>query len=1160
MRRLFVCASIGLLVCSHPAATTTTPPASVVQAGGARELLAQADALRAQGTKISLEASIERYALAAKAARASGFREIEARALLGRGIAMNWLGRETQALPFLTEARTGLAAVGDRAGEAEALTFYADVLRHHQKNAEAVAALKEAIRLARLAGDRRVEGLAWSTLGWTGELEDRSHTVANRRAALETAIKIQRELPDKHDLSMSLSGLGLAIQGADGPKAAIPYYEEARAVATEGKSPRAMGQAISLLGFAYSQLGEADKAIAFYRESLPPTQAAGYLAQEPYTRDGLARLLYSRGRARETLAEFREVLRIRQELDDRQALGFAWHNVGVLSSILGDPAEAMVCFGKALEIHRANKDTREEATTLLAIGSEERKSGNPRAALARTETALALYRELKDDPRERAALGDMGLSLAALGRYREAIEAYESVLRLAQTPESPTGDAGTLRLLGRLQALLGERRLATTNLERAVDIAEKAKQAAEATVALTELARVQLDAGEPAVARELLERARVRVRATDIPMIEARVFDALAELALKTNRPDEALTLLDQSMQARRRGGTQLDEAVVFLNMGRAHRARGETAAAGDWYRRALTSSRTSSTAETEALALVELMHLAAQQGQGPVAVFHGKQAISRFQEARANLGQRDITLQRAYVDARAQVYRDLAGILIADGRLLEAQQVLDLLKEQEFRDYVRRQGPGAGPGQSVDLTPAESASVSIVSNMIARIAAIGRERGELLTKKNRTPVEESRLAEVDGLLTVQNEEFARFMRDLTARLEPTGQTAVRLAEWKNAQSLMETLRTLGTGTVAVYTLVSRDEYYVMLVTPDARVKGSFAITAANLNQKVMAFRQALENPRVDPRPLAQELYKILLAPIAPALEHARAQTLMWSLDGALRYVSVAALHDGKQYLAEKYRSVLFTSASTASLSDLSSPRWTGVGAGVSRAAGEFSALPAVPDELRAIFRGQGGSTRGLLDGPVLLDEAFTADAFRATLRERRPVVHVATHFQFRPGNETDSFLLLGDGTRMTLAEVNSAPNIFGGVELLALSACNTAVGDNNASGAEVEGFAVMAQQQGAKAVLASLWSVADASTRSFMEAFYRARLRGRTSKAQALREAQLALLRGSGRSQAAPARGLTNPATGQDFVPPGGAPYAHPYYWAPFILMGNWR
>src|SRR5258708_29809233 len=109
----------------------------------------------------------------------------------------------------------------------------------------------------------------------------------------------------------------------------------------------------------------------------------------------------------------------------------------------------------------------------------------------------------------------------------------------------------------------------------------------------------------------------------------------------------------------------------------------------------------------------------------------------------------------------------------------------------------------------------------------------------------------------------------------------------------------MADLRELGAGVVALYTVLVPKRYRVMLITADARKAAETAIDAEDLGRRIVAFRQALQNPSVDPRPLAQDLYRILVGPIRHDLEQAGAKTLMWSLDGILRYVPVAALHDG---------------------------------------------------------------------------------------------------------------------------------------------------------------------------------------------------------------------------------------------------------------------
>jgi CHAT domain-containing protein len=246
-----------------------------------------------------------------------------------------------------------------------------------------------------------------------------------------------------------------------------------------------------------------------------------------------------------------------------------------------------------------------------------------------------------------------------------------------------------------------------------------------------------------------------------------------------------------------------------------------------------------------------------------------------------------------------------------------------------------------------------------------------------------------------------------------------------------------------------------------------------------------------------------------------------------------------------------------------------------------------------VPTELRGIIRDTTDAPSGVLAGTIRLDEAFTEATMATALRHGYPVVHIASHFHLHPGNNTASFLLLGDGSHLSLAQLQKKATLFHGVELLTLSACDTAMGDLTATGTEIDGFAMQAQQQGAKAVVASLWPVADTSTKDLMQRFYRLRERQPgLPKVEALRQAQLALLHGVGEegpglqvaarrapleadeaaSEATGARALRgeperqgqgtcgNETVHRPYRPSAQTPYAHPYYWAPFILIGNWK
>jgi len=268
----------------------------------------------------------------------------------------------------------------------------------------------------------------------------------------------------------------------------------------------------------------------------------------------------------------------------------------------------------------------------------------------------------------------------------------------------------------------------------------------------------------------------------------------------------------------------------------------------------------------------------------------------------------------------------------------------------------------------------------------------------------------------------------------------------------------------------------------------------------------------------------------------------------MWSLDDVLRYVPIGALFDGKEYLIQRFRISVFTSASLARLTSPPDHGWKWAGFGVTK-----PDLPAVEAELNGIGR--------ILEGPKLLDDDFTESALHDTLIAPPPVVHIASHFTLAPGDYSHSFLMLGGGHKLTLDKLQGFR--FTGVQLLTLSACETGMGGSGRrTGAEVESFGAAAQKLGAKAVIASLWPVDDRSTSLLMQEFYRIRESSAgVTKAEALQRAQIRLLNGDVK----PGPGelsarSTAPTRGASFRPDPNAPYAHPFYWAPFFLIGNWQ
>jgi len=315
----------------------------------------------------------------------------------------------------------------------------------------------------------------------------------------------------------------------------------------------------------------------------------------------------------------------------------------------------------------------------------------------------------------------------------------------------------------------------------------------------------------------------------------------------------------------------------------------------------------------------------------------------------------------------------------------------------------------------------------------------------------------------------------------------------------------------------------------------------------------------------------AHRLYDWLVAPITGEIAGARVQTIAWSLEGALRYIPINVLYDGQEYFIERYANVIFTPADMTGLEEKPEVgAWKALGLGVSKPyQSDLNPLPAVPNELRTIVRDQRDQeSHGPLPGRILLDDAFTEQAMEQQLQQHFPLVHIASHFVV--GMTTDeSYLLLagektGDtaGYQLRLSDVETMNGLtFDKTALLSLSACDTAMSKAEADGKEVDSLASIGRERGAQAVLASLWDVNDASTGQMMADFYGrwADGGGNVTKAEALREAQLDLLQGKLRPQSSASdRGIVVESEPSKQGGPVG--YQHPFYWAPFVLMGNWQ
>jgi CHAT domain-containing protein len=688
-------------------------------------------------------------------------------------------------------------------------------------------------------------------------------------------------------------------------------------------------------------------------------------------------------------------------------------------------------------------------------------------------------------------------------------------------------------------------------------------------VSLNTLARIYLASGETDRALELLKQAHallLRLKGPDHPDSIASLGESAAAYCLKGDY-QRALSLAGRAYE-----GFSEIFGEEHPNTIRALRNFGMITFRAQDFRQAQDRLRKAQEAgervlgpfhPDSALNADYLSRALEKSGDLTEAVFYARVSVEAAQRQRRAQRSLEERLQKSFLAAVDDRYQHLGSLLIKTGHPEDAQEVLRMLKEEEL-DAVIGLAPPLQPETAQSVTPLQE-----YARKGEAIATLAREQRNLQDKRRKEGLSEGereRLAFLGKEITAANTAFREFMRNLPSLLQGADAAAhLDAARLANLESLRATLRSLGQGSVLIHTLSVDDALYVFLTTPNVLLVRSSPVGREELGQHVETLYRLLRNPSKDPRQAAEKLYNLLITPIADELRGAGAQTLMFSLDGSLRYIPMAALHDGERWLVESYTIAMFNEASRNNMEHSSMYEADAVALGVTKALAGFDPLPSVKEEIEGIIRSEKSKT-GILPGTGLLDEAFTVDSLKDSLLSSASVIHIASHFQFRAAAPGQSFLLLGNGDPLFMSDldVDSGFN-FEDVDQLTLSACDTASGVGKGYGREVEGFGALAQSRGARSVLATLWPVDDASTGRLMREFYRLRFLEKENKAQALRQAQVNLMRNRStpEKEGAISRGrslfLVN---GEQTATPAwtGSGYSHPYYWAPFVLMGNWK
>jgi CHAT domain-containing protein/Tfp pilus assembly protein PilF len=908
----------------------------------------------------------------------------------------------------------------------------------------------------------------------------------------------------------------------------------------------------------------ANQEIARANRDLEKARSAHDLGVEARALRSLANGYNGIGQPQRALELLTQSLNLSREIKDRGGEATTLTAIGETYWSLGDSQKAMDFYTQALPIEHELGDRAGEAVALSDIGEFYAETGKPEKAVEFLNQALTLEREAADRADEAMTLNNIAAVFADTGQPEKALQFYHQALNLERALAHRSDEAITLHAIGVLCASMGQPRKALQLYDQAISLERRAGDRRAEGNTLAEIGGAHLELHHLGKALALYTEALRMQRSIGDRRREAMTLTNIGAVYFFMGQPRRARAFYNLALPLENEADDQVTKAYTLWGL-----ALLEGDAALPTYLAALSIARSANALDLQGSINSSLMNYFRQRNRVGMAIFFGKQAVNSYQQIRNNIGGADTEMATAFVQSKSESYRQLADLLAEQNRLGEAEQVLDLLKEQELRETVR--GGIHAKDSSTSNLPASESDSSAATELetqepIARkMVALSEERDGLQAKAKRTAAEQSRLEQLNADVAAANASIRRFF-DITL-FQELGATESANAEVSHyaeeSSSIRSELSHLPPRTVAVYTLVTDQHAYLIVITPTLRIKHEARLSGQQLREAVLAVREELKTANSHPQRKLQDLYEALILPILPDLQAANAQTILWSLDGVLRYLPMNALYDGTHYLVEQYNSVVITPASRNHLLDTAKPGdWHLLAMGLSKSYLGQEPLQGVDVELNAIVRDPLIPTsHGLRPGRLLENDAFTLAAFQE-LSAKFPVVHIASHFVFDPGHVPEPYLLLGgdttggNGYRLTTSEMSDRLD-FTGVQLLTLSACSTALADKMPNGREMDSLGMIAQKNDAAAVMSTLWDVNDASTSLLMSDFYNRWLGAKpVAKGEALRQAQLDLLHKTENAVGSAARG--SKLQDEDASVP--SRYAHPYYWAPFVLIGNFQ
>ncbi|AFY35442.1 tetratricopeptide repeat protein [Calothrix sp. PCC 7507] len=996
------------------------------------------------------------------------------------------------------------------------------------------------------------EGLVYKDLVGLGDLQ----------AGLELfqqAIAIFKKYNAKAGEANSLVNIGYVYQRQGEYSKALEFFQQSLAIRKQTKDTQNEWISLSYIGEAYINLGQYQKAQEFYQPALAIVRElkaanpkdSSYATSEKTLLADMGALHFRLGQYQKAQEFYQQNLALQKADSDGSAnargerIGSAatLNNLGVIAVNLGNYAQALDIYQQALtnvqDFCYKEKLTcfyGTEAAILNNLAGAYFNLGQYQKSLEFADKSSTIYKKFRTGEYKGTTKKEIELLYNALGQNPQALQQITSRANVGDNYGKDSfqfqGEALNLNNIGQINFSLGKYDQALSLYQQALNIYKQNNYKQGIAVALNNI---------------------------------GRAYTA-------TSKYDQAIQSNQQALATYKEVGDRTGEGVTISNLGQIYQKQSQYEKALGFYQQALPIHREVSDKLSEAETLKYLGDVLSQQNQPQLAIAFYKESINLTETIRQSLRSVPTDIQQSYTETVAERYRRLADLLLKQNRPAEAQQVLDLLKIQEVKDFIgNRRGSSEKiianrepqPPEKLPLKPQEQEISQKYSNLQDKAIALGKELTNLrkINPKERTSAQEKRIGELVKLEQEITGEFNKFIKSpavaaLVQQLSIT--SAQENLSLRQLNSIRDNLRQLNKKAVLLYPLVLDDRLELVIVTADAPpIHRTVPVKQEELNKVILEYRQTIQVPYKNIKAPAQQLYDWLIKPIENDLKQADIKTIIYAPDGELRYIPLAALYDGKNWLIERFIINNITAASLTKFDSKPQKNLQVLAAAFTK--GDYTIKLASREEVFSglVFAKQEveNLAKTIPGTKILLDNNFSPLVTIPQMNDYK-IIHLATHGLLVKGTPEDSFILFGDGERVTLKDIEnwSLPN----VDLVVLSACQTGLGDKLGNGQEILGLGYQIQLTGAKAAIASLWSVSDGGTQALMNIFYKTLQAGNTTKAEALRTAQISLLTGKylgiSKTPVIATQGKNNNILSAE----AGNQFSHPYYWAPFILIGN--